>query len=103
MKDATTRSDDSMQGLRDDIEAIRKDIGSLIKKGLKGHDGLRKSIGDAGHRLSDLADEARDRAEHVHRRVTDTASERPLTTIAIAVAAGLIGGKLIAWMTSDKR
>lgn len=102
MNNARREADDSMQTLREDIDAIRKDIGSILKKGLKGTDGLQKTISHAGHRLGDFADEAKDRAEHMHRQVSQMASERPVTTIAIAVLAGMIGGKLIAWMTSNK-
>ncbi len=72
--------DDSLDALREDLSLLRHDVTQLARHG-------RDQI---THRAADLADRARDRAERARRSVGGFAAERPFTTIALAVAGGVL-------------
>ena len=93
-----TRFADPMTDIRDDLVAIRKDIGALV--GMRvgaATDQARRAFRHATDGARDLAAQARDGAAWAHRELGRTASKRPLTTLAAAAIAGAVCAKLIGW------
>lgn len=101
-----SRTADPMELLRADLAALRKDFASLTSNGVhkvvdKVVDKASGSYDDVASSVKEFSDEAQDRAREAHKRLAEVASERPITTIAIAVAAGALGAKLMQWMDRD--
>lgn len=76
---------DTMTNLRSDVATVVKDVTDLV--------GSRFDA--ASNRTRALIDGTRDRAVAAHERIAEFAGERPLTTIAISAAAGVVALKVI--------
>lgn len=73
-------SADTLDALREDLSMLRRDVTQLARHGRE----------EFTHRAADLADRARDRADRARKSVGGFAAERPFTTIALAVAGGVL-------------
>jgi ElaB/YqjD/DUF883 family membrane-anchored ribosome-binding protein len=94
-----TRSKDSLDVLRGDIAAIRSDIASLVEERLERiGTRARDTISAASDGVHTATKFATDRAESAHKQLRSAAGSRPLTTIAIAAAAGAMGATILGWM-----
>jgi hypothetical protein len=93
------RMADPMEALRDDIAVIRKDISSLVNRrvGAVG-DAVLGTLHGAGESARHLAARSKQAAGAAHERLSEAAGSRPLTTIVVAAAAGIIGAKALGWM-----
>jgi ElaB/YqjD/DUF883 family membrane-anchored ribosome-binding protein len=92
------RTADPMDMLRHDIAAIRDDLAALVSGRLGAvSDRTRETIGRAGENVRDAASHAVKRAHAMHESLGETASNRPLTTIMLAAAAGVIFVKFAGW------
>lgn len=91
-------SDDhqSMVEVRGDVAAIRDDFGRLLKD-LKdtGVRSLKDSATSASATLSQCVTKSKDAATVAHKQIGTTISKRPLTTLAIAIGAGAILGRML--------
>lgn len=93
------RSKDSIDVLRGDIAAIKSDIASLVEERLErlgAH--ARDTMTAASDGVHSAARFASDRAGTAHKQLRKTAGTRPLTTIAVAAAAGALGAGILGWM-----
>lgn len=48
--------------------------------------------------MRETADQVRERAGEMHEKLRESAAARPLTTIALSVAAGAVLVKVLGWM-----
>lgn len=71
---------DTLEALREDLSTLRHDVTRLARHGRE----------ELTHRAAGLADAARARADHARQTVGGFAAERPFTTIALAVAGGVL-------------
>jgi len=90
---------DPVDLLRSDIAAIRRDLGRLVSGRLGAFAAsTRESLGRAGETMRETADQVRERAGEMHEKLRESAAARPLTTIALSVAAGAVLVKVLGWM-----
>ncbi|GEM_PF-3822514 len=94
---------DSMDALRSDVAALKADLKNLGRHGAaevsRSTSNLLNSASQSAHKLTD---EAKAKAELAQQRVGEFASERPLTTIILALLAGAIIGKIITWSSRSR-
>ena len=102
-KGQTNDVEQEMQAVKDDLQSLRKDVRALL--GALGSE-KEQTMRDLKDRV---ADEARVRAQQVRRsmeraarycqkagsRARDQMSERPVTSVLIALAAGALIGRLL--------
>lgn len=94
---------DPLEALRADLAALRKDFTAMnhehgFSLGRLGHSAHEMFNGVTSN-VKDLAGKAKAGADIAHRQVTGMAKSRPLTTIAVALAVGMIGGHLLGKFT----
>lgn len=91
---------DAIDVLRDDIVALKKDLASLVTGRLNGlSDATHDAVARAGESVKEIAENTQEKAKAMHKSLGRAAAERPLTTVALAVAAGAIGVKLLGWLS----
>jgi len=88
------REEDPVEVLRADLAALRKDLGDVTSSGVNK---AKELIQGATDGISGMAESAKETAGESHKKLSDFAGSRPLTTIALAMVAGAIGTKLIGW------
>ncbi len=93
------RHGDPLVALRGDIAAIKKDLTSLVgsRIGAVGEAVVERMNG-TNESARKLVARARKSAGAAHDRLGDAAGARPLTTIAVAAVAGIVGAKVLGWM-----
>ncbi len=82
------RTADPIDALHDDIAALRRDFGALING----------RMGAVSEKTRELVDQTRERADDAHKALAKRASERPISTILMAAAAGAVASRLAIWM-----
>ena len=93
---------DDVEALREDLNALRSDIGSLAAtmKGLMGNaarnagNAAEENIEELRLRLERLADEARLRGRAASETIQRQIEERPITSLLVAFALGLVISRL---------
>lgn len=93
-----SKASDPIDMVRDDIAAIKKDLAAV----LSGHissvgDRAKEVVARAGDGASEVVQSAKEHAVDTHERLGSFAGARPLTTIAIASAAGAAAATLMGW------
>lgn len=92
------REIDPVEMLRADLEALRRDFSAVTSNGIgRASDYTRETIGEVASSIADAAETAKVRAVETHRKLSEVASERPLTTIALAIAGGAIAIKVLGF------
>lgn len=93
------RTSDPMVALRNDVAAIKKDLTSLVgnRVGAVG-DAVVSSLNGASTEARHLMRRAKKTAGAAHDQLSGAAAARPLTTIAVSAAAGILGAKILGWM-----
>lgn len=95
---AQARKGDPVTTLSSDIAAIRRDISHLIGNGA---DNVSARAKETVSRLTEearhVADQAREQYDVAHEKLSETAASRPVTTILVSMAAGMVIGKLLGW------
>lgn len=81
------RRTDPVRMLADDIAAIKRDVGELISVG----------AASTSVRAKETAKLARKQLAGAHTALGESAGRRPLTTIAVSMAAGLVAARLVGW------
>lgn len=96
----SVREVDPVESLREDLAALREDIASLASNGVhRAGDYTRETLNSAAQGVQDVSDAARRKAEEAQEKISEIASERPLTTVAIVLVAGVLIGKVMGWMS----
>ena len=93
---------DDVDALREDLDALRSDIGSLAAtmKDLLGSaarsagSAAEENIEEIRQRLERLADEVRDRGRAASETIQRQVEERPITSLLVAFALGLVISRL---------
>lgn len=92
------KHEDPVAMLNADIAAIKRDVGHLIGVGAGNVSGKAKQ---AMNKLTDeakaMACDAKERLDSAHTQLSETTARRPLTTIAVSMAAGAVAFKLLGW------
>lgn len=78
--------------LRDDVDALRKDLANLTEK-MRGMSGERFESARAQAR--EAAQRVRDRGQAAVDEVGHRIEERPLTSVAVAFGVGMLIGRLL--------
>lgn len=93
---------DHIEALRADLEALRRDVKGLVSNGLhRAGDAAHGTIDDAIAKAKHVNEVAMERGREAHELLAEAVAERPLTTIAVAAAAGFLAGKLAGWVHRD--
>lgn len=93
---------DQIEALRADLNALRQDVKELISAGLQqAADAASSRYEDLKQRAQIVGDAAQERGREAHRQLAETAYERPLTTIGVAMLAGFIVGKVMGYASRD--
>lgn len=93
------RITDPVDLLRDDMSAIKRDLAALVTgrvNAIGSH--TRETLDRVGSNVKAMTDQAKNKAEKMHGKLGEATGARPLTTIAVAAVAGVVGAKLIGWM-----
>lgn len=92
-----------MQSLRRDLQRVRNDVGdlaaALVDTGRDGADSARQNVQRQAQRIGSAYEVARQRGG----RAVDTMAERPMASIAIAFAAGLVIAGFVALSSMLRR
>jgi ElaB/YqjD/DUF883 family membrane-anchored ribosome-binding protein len=92
------RNSDPIATLSGDIAAIKRDIGQLIGAGADNvATRAKEAVSRMGETASNLADRAGEQYEVAHEKLSETTAKRPVTTILVSMAAGMVVGKLLSW------
>lgn len=91
------RDEDPVEVLRADLAALRKDLSDVTSSGVNR---AKEMIQGATDGISGIAESAKETAGESHKKLSDFAGTRPLTTIALAMVAGAVGSKLLSWRYS---
>lgn len=84
--------------LRADLEALRRDFSAVTSNGIgRATEYTKDTIGEVASTIAEAAETAKERAVESHRRLSEIAAERPLTTIALAIAGGAIALKVMGF------
>lgn len=93
---AEAKSESSMEALRADLDRLRADVaaltGHLSGAGSEAYDDVRRRARDASRQAGETA---RERWNEGRGMVETEMTERPLTVIGIAFAAGLLIGRAL--------
>lgn len=85
-------------GLADDIAAVKRDVRNLVGTGTEAVVGrARGAAARVGEEGRSMADEARKRLDTAHTAIANRASQKPLTTIALSMAAGAVVAQMLSW------
>lgn len=99
MADAGTKAERDLRqdidALRGDFDSLRKDVGQLVET-LKGSTSERAEaeLEDVRRRLNKLATDVRTGGREQVRNIESHIEERPLASLAVAFAVGLMLGRL---------
>ena len=97
------RDQDPIEMLRADLEALRRDFSTVTSNGIgRATDYTRETIGEVAATIADAAESAKEHAVYTHRRLSEVASERPLTTIALAIAGGALAIKVFGFFNKRR-
>lgn len=92
------KHEDPVAMISADMAAIKRDVAHLIGVGAGNVSGRAK---EAVNKLTDeaktLACEAKERLDSAHTQLAESTARRPLTTIAVSMAAGAVAFKLLGW------
>lgn len=95
------RDEGSVHQLMDDLGAIRRDLAAMMSgRWRNASRSARRAVSDAGDTLGHLGDEARYQARYAHARLGRVASDRPVTTLLVAIGLGMLAMKCVDWMTA---
>lgn len=86
------RNHSSTGTIKNDFMTLRRDVMSLVEDGAKG------GIEHASQTLREMKSKASEQAGAIHKKLGEVAGERPVTTILIAAAAGIVGTKALVWL-----
>jgi len=90
------RNADPIELLRHDLSALRRDVGRMLGGSLDSAAvRTRDAVDAAKERVAELAEQGREKADEAHVKLAETAGSRPITTILVSVAAGMVIGKLL--------
>jgi hypothetical protein len=85
---ATEDAAEELAKLRDDLAALKGDLATLVRS-------LRSDAGDMSEEAQELYARLASEGHRSARAVFHDFEDRPLTVLAIAFAAGLIGGRFL--------
>jgi ElaB/YqjD/DUF883 family membrane-anchored ribosome-binding protein len=89
---------DPVSMLSSDIAAIRRDITNLVGAGTATVSAkARETAEHLGDEAKRLAGQAKEQYDVAHEHLSETAAKRPVTTIVVSMAAGMVVGKLLSW------
>ncbi|MCC6425460.1 MAG: hypothetical protein IT435_01435 [Phycisphaerales bacterium] len=92
---STKRTSDPIATLGGDIAAIKRDIGMLIGVGAGNvASRAREAVSRMGESAGEFKDRAAEQYEAAHEKLSASAAKRPVTTILVSMAAGLVVGKV---------
>lgn len=90
---------DPMEALQSDISDLKRDLGALINGRMHAvGDAVSQTVDAATENAKQLAAQSKKAANAMHRSLGKAAGTRPLTTIAIAAAGGIVGAKMLGWL-----
>ena len=97
------RHQDPLTSLQHDITAIKNDLTALVgsRAGFV-RDAMKAHLNGVSTEAKHMAGRARNAAGAAHERLGEAARARPLTTIAVSAAAGIIGAKILGLMFSRR-
>ncbi|HLO41470.1 MAG TPA: hypothetical protein VK176_10635 [Phycisphaerales bacterium] len=89
---------DPVSNLTSDIAAIRRDISNLIGTGAGTVSAkARETAAHLGEEAKRLAGDAKERYDVAHEQLAEATARRPVTTIVVSMAAGMVVGKMLSW------
>lgn len=89
---------DPVSMLSSDIAAIRRDISNLVGAGTATVSAkARETAEHLGEEAKRLAGQAKEQYDVAHEHLAETAAKRPVTTIVVSMAAGMVVGKMLSW------
>lgn len=96
-RDSGSRS--AMSEVKKDAAAIRDDLGVLKEDAMKmttdAAAGAKEALRHGRDSISDVTTSAGDSAKQYYKTTCDTVRERPLTSLALAIGAGVLVGRLL--------
>lgn len=92
---------DPVATLSGDVAAIKRDISHLIGLGAGNVSAkARETASRLGEDARHIAQQAREQYDSAHETLAETTGKRPVATILVSVAAGMIIGKVLGWAMS---
>jgi ElaB/YqjD/DUF883 family membrane-anchored ribosome-binding protein len=85
-------TDDPIESLKEDFAALRRDFAALVTESAS------ERMSQATDAVKGVVKQTSKQASAVHKKLSKTAGERPVTTILVAAAVGAIGAKALWWM-----
>lgn len=98
------RNESPISTLSSDIAAIRRDIASILGAGASHmSDKARETVSRLGDEARHVAEQAREQYDAAHETLSEVTAKRPVTTIVVSMAAGIVVGKLIGMALRGSR
>ena len=87
----------TIDDVREDLAALKSDLTDLAK-GLRssGMDAAKDRVDALSEKAHEVAERSRETAHRKHDELSDFVSERPITSLAIAVGVGALAGRLLS-------